>query len=452
MLYLSIKEFASIIGSQQAAINYTGMKLSGVAIDSRKVNPGEVFFALQGENFDGHHFLMQALNRGAVAAIVEQLQPEINLPQLQVSNTLNALAKSVKWWRQQCPATVISVCGSNGKTTVKNILIALLESLYLPGNILGTQGNLNNHIGVPLTLFRLKPQHQVAVIEMGANHPGEILSLAELAQPDIAIITNAGLDHLQGFGSVLGSAQTNAEVLTGMTGGIAILNADDEHFPLWCKQADHLRVISFACHSPADLSANNIELSRSDSRFIVNYQQQCCQFELSLPGQHNISNALAAIAALLMTGKSLSSIATAMSNIIPLPGRLSSLKGWNGCQLIDDSYNANPSSLLAALTYFKQCVGNKWLILGDMTELGIDAASLHSEAGRQAKRMGVIKLLSYGEVSRHSQLGFAGKGKHFTDINILIDHLRNTVQPTDTLLIKGSHSMKMERVVTALMA
>ncbi len=392
MLSLSIKEFASIIGAQQAVIKDADLKLSSVAIDTRKVNLGDVFFALKGLNFEGHHFLLQALNQGAVAVIVEQLQPEINLPQLLVSNTLNSLTKNAKWWRQQCPAPVISLCGSNGKTAVKDMLIALLESLFLPANILGTQGNLSNHIGVPLTLFRLKPQHQVAVIEMGANHSGKILPLTEQAQPDIAIITNAGLDHLQGFGSVQGSTQTNGEVFAGMADGIAILNADDDQFPLWCKQPRHLQMSSFACHSPAHVSADNIELYPSGNRFIINYQQQCCQFELSLPGQHNISNALAAIAALLMIGKSLSSIASAMINISPQPGRLSRLKGWNGYQLIDDSHNVNPSSLLAALTYLKQCRGNKWLLLDEMAELGNDATSLHREASQQANAW---KLISY---------------------------------------------------------
>ncbi len=452
MFSLTIKKLAKIIDTQQAIISSTETIFSGAAIDSRQVRPGNVFFALQGPNFDGHHFLLQAMNHGAVVAVVERIYPEINLPQLQVNNTLDALAKSAKWWRLQCPATVISVCGSNGKTTVKNILTTLLESLYPSGNILVTEGNLNNHIGVPLTLLRLKPQHQVAVIEMGANHPGEISPLADLAKPDIAIITNAGLDHLQGFGSVLGSALTNAEVFTGMDNGIAILNADDEQFPLWYKQSRHLKLISFSCHTTAYVSADKIELHNSGSRFVVNYQQQCCQFELPLPGQHNISNALAAITVLLMNGKTLSSIAAVMNNIHPLPGRLSRLKGFNDCQLIDDCYNANPSSLLAALTYLKHCTGNKWLILGDMAELGDATASLHHQAGWQAKLMGVNNLLSFGELSRHSLIGFSGKGQHFTDINALIDYLRNTIQASDTLLIKGSRHMKMERVINALMS
>lgn len=242
MLSLAITNLARIINTQQHLIPDTETPLLDVTADSRHVLPSNVFFSLQGPNFDGHQFLQQALNQGVVCAVVEQVDPEINIPQLQVNSTLDALAKSAKWWHQQCSATVIAACGSHGKSTVKNMLVSLLQSLYLSDKILDTQENLNNHIDVPLTLLRLNPQHQISVVEMGTNHLGEIAVVAELTKPDIAIITNAGLDHLQGFGNVLGSAQTNAEVFAGMTDGIAILNAEDDYFPYWCKQACHLDI------------------------------------------------------------------------------------------------------------------------------------------------------------------------------------------------------------------
>jgi UDP-N-acetylmuramoyl-tripeptide--D-alanyl-D-alanine ligase len=450
MLPLTIADLATILGVQLTNANGATVEVFGFAIDSRTVKAGDLFFALKGPHFDGHRFLLQAQSRCAAAAVVEQVEPGIGLPQLQVDGTLAALADTARWWRRQHRTTVISVCGSNGKTTVKNMLIALLKSLNEPGSVLGTQGNLNNHIGVPLTLFRLQPHHRVAVIEMGANHPGEIAPLADMAEPDIAIITNAGLDHLEGFGSVAGSARTNGEVFAAMDNGTAILNADDEQFPLWFEQARHLRVISFGCRSIADVFADRIEQSSSGSRFTVSYQQQRCRFELPLPGRHNIGNALAAIAALLMTGKSLARIAASMRNITPQQGRLTVRQGFNGCRLIDDSYNANPTSLQAALAYLRQCTGKKWLILGDMAELGADSARLHKEAGQQARRMGIDGLLTYGELSRHAMLGFGDGGRHFTDIDALIDYVKNAARPPDTILVKGSRSMKMEWVVNAL--
>ncbi|MCW8879081.1 MAG: UDP-N-acetylmuramoyl-tripeptide--D-alanyl-D-alanine ligase [Kangiellaceae bacterium] len=447
---MNISDLASIIRAKEVYCVNSFRKPTGFSIDSRMINRGEVFFALAESKSDQLQFIKEAKFRGASAAVVKNIFAEINLPQLLVEDTLSALALMGKSWREQFKLKVISVCGSNGKTTVKDCIHDLMSTILGTTCTYATSGNFNNHIGVPLTLLGLNSNHRVAVMEIGANHPGEIKPLAAIVQPDIAVITNSGQDHLEGFGSVFSSAQTNAEVFSSMKFGTAILNADDPYYSFWRKQAQHIDIVSFGCDNKADVQATNIELLSSSSSFCVTFQQQNCEFKFPLPGRHNVSNALAAISVLLTLGKNLNQISNAIHSIKAPDGRLTILQANNGCRLIDDSYNANPSSLDAALSYLGQFGDSRWLVLGDMAELGEKAVELHLEAGKKVKQTGVGNLLTYGELSRYAAIGFGEGARHFNELKLLIEDLNKNLESTDTVLVKGSRSLKMERVVQAL--
>lgn len=422
---------------------------AGVSTDSRALERDNLFVALHGPHFDGHAFLDQAMQRGAAAALVDRAV-ETALPSLRVQDTRTGLGQLAAAWRARHTMPLVAVTGSNGKTTVKEMIAAILGQR---GPLLVTQGNLNNDIGVPLTLLRLERTHRHAVIEMGANHPGEISYLTRIARPTVALITNAGPAHLEGFGSIEGVARAKGEIYQGLSmGGIAVINSDDVYAPLWRELADAHRMMTFGLQAPADVRAEWRQES-SGSALQLLTPEGATEVKLSLPGRHNVMNALAAAAAALAAGAALSDIKKGLEAMRPVHGRLERTTGIKGAELIDDTYNANPASLQAALDVLAACATRKWLVLGDMGELGEDAAALHERAGEWARAAGVEALYATGELSRHAARAFGAGSEHFANHAALIAALTGRLERENggvTILVKGSRSAHMEEVVAAL--
>lgn len=417
-----------------------------VITDSRKPCNGALFVALVGERFDGHQFLAAAHAHGAVAALVQHPVAASTLTQIVVPDTLAALGQLATAWRQQqYHHPLIALTGSNGKTTLKEMLRAILSPV---GPTLATEGNLNNHIGVPLTLLRLEPQHRYAVIEMGANHPGEIAYLTELALPDVAIVNNAGPCHLEGFVDLPGVARAKGEIYRGLSvNGCAIINADDEFASYW-RTLYQGRCIDFGFHAEAAVRGETL----SNGQLRLHWQGQTVDITLALLGVHNQRNALAAAAAALALGLDLATIAHGLQQMQPVGGRLQTLRTATGAVLINDSYNANPASLAAALDSVS--AQPRWLILGDMGELGADSLLWHAKAGAWARDKGYARLFALGERSLAAVNAFGTGAQHFSSADALAEALQHALaaQHTEvpTLLIKGSRSMRLERIVDAL--
>ncbi|EGW54669.1 UDP-N-acetylmuramoyl-tripeptide--D-alanyl-D-alanine ligase [Candidatus Endoriftia persephonae] len=441
----------------QAAEQINGMlfgmerSFGAVSTDTRTLQPGDLYVALKGPNFDGHEFLYEAELRGAVAALVSE-RTTAHLPLILVDDTRLALGRLAAAWRQAFPVPLVAVTGSNGKTTVKEMLAAILSQR---GKVLATQGNLNNDIGMPLTLLRQQDE-AFAVIEMGANHPGEIAVLSGIARPDVALITSAGAAHLEGFGTLDGVAKAKGEIIQGLTDdGTLVLNRDDAYFPFWQKQAEGRRLLTFGTHPEAQLrlDAEAAETRWEADGFIVHaplfYQDTELQLKLALGGRHNLINAAAAAAAAIALGASEKDVVAGLAGMRPVKGRLQTRMAA-GVRLIDDSYNANPDSVSVAIELLAQAPGQRWLVLGDLAELGQGAVRLHRQIGEQAQRAGIDVLWSVGELSREASVAFAGAGRHFEDREALAEALREGAASGDTILIKGSRSAGMEQVVDAL--
>ena len=424
---------------------------SAVSSDSRTVAPGDLFVALQGENFDGSEFVAGAAQSGAVAALVNAASyrgTESPCPLLLVEDTRLALGRLAAHWREQFDIPLVAVTGSNGKTTVKEMLASVLRNVAGSMDaVLATPGNLNNDIGMPLTLLKLRTTHRYAVIEMGMNHPGEIDYLTRLARPDVAVVNNAGSAHLAGLGSVEAVARAKGEVFSGLPdNGIAVINADDAHAPLWRKLAGAHTVIEFGMERHMAVHAQwqpqghgaHIEVSTPQGSFNANLQ---------VPGVHNVRNALAATAAASALHIALADIAAGLEKFPGVGGRLQRKAALHGAVLIDDSYNANPASLHAALKVLVQASGKKILVLGDMGELGAAAVRLHGEIGMEARRLGVNELLALGELTPHTVHEFGAGARHFARIEDLLATLDKELDADSTVLVKGSRFMKMERVV-----
>jgi UDP-N-acetylmuramoyl-tripeptide--D-alanyl-D-alanine ligase len=422
-----------------------------ISIDSRTLPAGALFIALRGERFDGHEFAGAAASRGACGLLVEQ-QLAIALPQVLVPDTLRALAACARARRRQFPHPVIAVTGSNGKTTTKEILGAILGR---KGPCLITKGNLNNHIGVPLTLLGLLSEHRYAVIEMGANHRGEIAHLASIAEPGIGLITNAGAAHLEGFGSLDGVAAGKGELFAGLpASGVAIINADDHYAPVWRSMAPGRRLLTFGLEQPADFTARRItttiESNGPRQEFDLVTPAGTERVRLDLAGLHNLRNALGAAAAAHAAGASLADLAAGLAAVKPVRGRLEFRHALNGALLVDDSYNANPASVRAGLDTFRTVAGARWLILGDMMELGSDAGRLHAEIGRYARETGIERLLAVGPQSRLAVEAFGPGGVWFEDVDHLIDDAQRALAADVVVLVKGSRVNRLERVSAAL--
>ncbi len=422
-------------------------RLSSVGIDSRRLRPGGLFVALRGARHDGHDFLAQARQRGAAAALVDR-PVAVDLPQLRVADTRRALGRLGAAWRRRFTGPLLALTGSNGKTTVKEMLAAILRRR---GRVLATAGNLNNDLGVPLTLLELDAE-DYAVLELGANHPGEIAYLTDLARPDVALITNAGPAHLEGFGDLDGVARAKGEIYRGLgPDGVAIVNRDDAYADDWAALAGGRRVLDFGLERPAQVRGQRLEASRN--RFRLSAFGQQIEIDLPLPGEHNVRNALAAAAAALAVGAALADIKQGLEGMPAVAGRLQRLPGPDGVTLIHDAYNANPASLAAALNTLGAEAGVHWLVLGDMAELGPTAADLHEQAGQQARQAGFQRCFALGEHSRRAVERFGPGGGHYASAEALLQALRQALAATPatpTVLIKGSRCMRLERIVQAL--
>jgi UDP-N-acetylmuramoyl-tripeptide--D-alanyl-D-alanine ligase len=435
----------------------------GVSTDSRKIGPGELFVALSGENFDGHDFVRDVLARGAAAAMVTTAWADHNgagLPLLAVADTRLGLGALAGSWRARFSIPLIGITGSNGKTTVKEMCAAILrEQARRDGfdgvlTVLATAGNLNNDIGLPQMLLRLSVAHRAAVIEMGMNHPGEISYLTQLAKPTIALVNNAQRAHLAGLGGLAEVARAKGEIFGGLgVDGVAVINADDPHFDLWLQLAAPHRTVAFGL--------GNLERAQITGHFLphgfggtltVHSGQQQIDIELGVPGGHNAANALAAAATTLAAGVPLESVAAGLAAYRGIKGRLQLKAGEGGAQVIDDSYNANPDSMRAAIDVLAAIPGRTVLVMGDMRETGEAAGQFHSEIGGYAKSKGIERLLTLGELSAAAVHNFGSGGEHFQRLDDLLRALRANLSPQTTVLVKGSRSMRMERVVDAIVA
>ncbi len=392
------------------------LPITSVATDSRNLPAGCLFVALKGPRFDGHRFVAQALQQGAAAVMVDAGAELSVAPALVVDNTLLALGRLAAWHRQRMPAKVAAITGSNGKTTVKEMLAAILAVEVGADAVLATAGNFNNDIGMPLTLLKLAPEHRYAAIEMGMNHPGELSYLTQIARPDVALVNNALRAHLEGLGSVEAVARAKGEIYAGLQDeGIALINADDPHASLWRELAGARRVMSFGFAENADvrIEAANVELCLQTPSGPITAK-------LQVPGEHNLRNAAAAATLALALGVSIDAIQRGLSDYSGVKGRLQLHPCILGATLIDDTYNANPDSVLAAIQVLAARPGKRILVLGDMGELGPDAAELHREVGARASAAGVDRLLCMGEMTLHTAAAFGDHAMHFERIEELL--------------------------------
>ncbi len=423
------------------------VEFRGVSTDSRTTPAGALFVAVRGPRFDGHDFVAAAAARGAAAALVERAPPA-PLPFILAPDSVRALGELAAAWRRRLRDLVlVGITGSNGKTTVKEMVAAILRTL---GPVSATRGNLNNEIGVPLTLCDLDAGQRAAVVELGANHRGEIASLTALARPSVGVITQCAPAHLEGFGSVEGVARAKGELFERLPDdAVAVVNADDAWAELWRGLARPRRCVSFGAGADADV---RVRAHPRAGRVRVSLDTPVGSVEvgLALAGTHNAFNAGAAAAAAIVAGAGPGSIREGLASVRPARGRLESRRGPRGAEIIDDTYNANPVSLQAGLRVLGAKPAPRWLVLGDMAELGAGAASLHAEAGRDARRHGVERLLVVGELVAEAARAFGAGATHFPDRAALIDRLRDELPDGATVLVKGSRSMAMERVVDAI--
>ncbi len=431
------------------------IQILGVSTDTRSINEGDLFIALKGDNFDAHDFVAQASESGAVAAVVERELP-LAIPQLIVTNTRLALGQIAAYNRERFNGSLFAVTGSGGKTTVKEMMASVNR---LRGQTLATQGNLNNDIGVPLTLLRLSSGDQYAVIEMGANGPHEIAYSTGLAKPDVAILNNAMGAHLEGFGSLMGVVKAKAEIFSGLSEqGTAVINLDDPHVDYWRGMLLQQPTYSFSLNdSSATVYASDIEQQANGCyQFGLNYQGQTVTVRLGLMGLHNVANALAAAAATLADGCALQVVADGLAQCRGAAGRMQPTTLTDNTLLIDDSYNANPDAVKAAVNALIELSGESVLVLGDMGELGADEQEQHYGVGQYAAEHGVNRLYACGTLSEKTVQGFKAQGGHdglhFEDQKVLCDALQQLPSAQRNILVKGSRSAKMDIVVAAMKA
>jgi UDP-N-acetylmuramoyl-tripeptide--D-alanyl-D-alanine ligase len=422
-----------------------------VCTDSRTLKPGALFVALRGPNFDGAAFVQAAAAQGAIGALVERATPGV-LPQVRVPNTLQALQELARNWRADFTLPVIAVAGSNGKTTAKEMTAAILSRM---GLCMATHGNLNNHIGVPVTLMRLEAAHRSAVIEMGANAIGDVAALMRIARPTVGLITNAGAEHLEGFGNLDGVAQGEGETVSCLEpDGTAIINADDAYAAYWRGISGARRIVTFGVRAAADFTAKNIfqgiERGEFATRFTLLSPMGERAIMLKAGGAHNIGNALAAAAAASAAGASLENIGLGLADFRAVAGRLQLKAGTRGSWIIDDSYNANPSSVRAAMEVLRTLSGPSWLVLGDMAELGDASQDSHAHIGSYARDCGIKRLFAMGPLSSRAVETFGSGGEWFADADSLTRRLQAELTSGVTVLIKGSRINRLERVVQAL--
>ena len=424
-----------------------------VHTDTRSLQPGDLFVALKGEHFDAHEFLHQARADGAVAAIAQQGLAAAGFSGIEVADTRLALGQIAAGWRSQFSLPLIAVTGSNGKTTVTQMIAAILRS-WKQDAALATEGNFNNDIGVPLTLLRLRASHEVGVIELGMNHPGEIAYLAGLVQPAVALVNNAQREHLEFMGSVEAVARENGSVLASLNANaVAVFPADDAYTAVWRHLAGTRQVLTFALEGPADVTAS-ARWKADGWQVRAQTPSGALEFALHIAGRHNVKNGLAAVACALAAGVPLAFIASGLAAFVPVKGRSRALSvdaHGHKLTLIDDTYNANPDSMQAAIEVLAELPGPRLLVMGDMGEVGSQGLQFHDEAGRHARALGIGMLFTLGEQSRAASTAF-GNGQHFSSITELIAAVASELPQVASVLVKGSRFMKMERVVQAVMA
>ena len=420
-----------------------------VGTDSRAIKKGQLFVALKGENFDGHEYAAQSLEQGASAVLVSKASNVS--PAVVVEDTRLALGDLASHWRAKFDMPVVAITGSNGKTTVKEMLAAILKVATADdASVLATQGNLNNDIGLPMTMLNLGKQHRYAVLEMGMNHTGELSYLSNLAKPNVALVNNAGTAHIGELGSLEAIANAKGEIFEGLAdGGTAIINADDVFANLWKNLASKHQQVTFGLKAKADVTAK-YELHAASSDLELIAPNGTVKFTLPAPGLHNVSNALAAASAALALNVLLENIATGLSNFAGVKGRLQTKQGFAGAKVIDDTYNANPMSMKAAIDVLKASAVQRIFVMGDMAELGADAASMHAEIGAYAKTVGIEKFYALGELTKNAVTAFGANAMHFGTVEALAESLKSIMNAETTVLVKGSRSMRMERVVDAI--
>ena len=441
---MSLAEAAAVLG---AAVRGADVRFSGVSTDTRTLRRGELFVALRGERFDGHGFLQNAAAAKAAAAVVDSRHAgDLPLPAAVVDDTRLALGVLARHWRARFRPALVAVAGSNGKTTVKEMLASILRSHAGDEAVLATAGNLNNDIGVPLTLLRLRQGHRWCALELGMNHKGEIAYLADIARPSVALINNAQREHLEFMNSVEEVAAENAAVYGALPAdGVAVVNADDAHAQFFRRRAGARRVVDFGLDAPAQVTARHAVGPLSSELWLRTPQGEA-QATLSIPGVHNVRNALAAAAAAHAAGVDIKGIAQGLAAFRPYTGRLQVKQARGGATLIDDTYNANPDSVRAAIDVLASCPEPRVLVLGDMGEVGVRGAEFHREVGAYAKSRGIGALYALGAACREAAQAFGAGARHFATPEALAAAL-----PRDaTVLVKGSRFMKMERVVAAL--
>lgn len=422
-------------------------EVTGVAIDTRRVRPGDLFVAIKGEQVDGHDFLADAAARGAVAALVTR-QLDSDLPQVLVDNAELALGDLASAARARHNARVIGITGSNGKTTVKTLVAAILSR---HGRTHVSSGNYNNELGLPLSLLEMPEDTEYAVFEMGAGKPGDIEYLAAIARPDIGLVTLIAPAHLERMGSIEGIAETKGALYQALpSDGVAIINADDAFASFFGGLAGTRRVLRFGLDNPADIGADIIEQRVEGSHFVLSTPAGDAEVLLPLPGRHNIANALAATAVALALDVPLKTIVAGLESAVGVTGRLRRQVTEGGWTIIDDSYNANPSSMAAAIDTLMLATGEHWLVLGDMAELGDGASDMHAQLGELARQRGVDRLFAVGSLGAATVQSFGAHGAHFDDQDALIAVLKSQLHAGVTCLIKGSRSARMEHVVNAL--
>jgi len=431
------------------ALHGDDRSFNGVSTDTRTLLSGELFVALSGPNFDGRDYVDLAKEKGAAGAIVDSFV-DSDIAQITVDDTKRALGQLGASWRDQQSVTVVGITGSNGKTTLKELTAACLSHA---APTLATQGNLNNDIGMPLMLLRIDAAHHYAVLEMGANHAGEIAYLTSLAKPNIAVITNAGASHLEGFGSIEGVANAKAEILQGESRpDFAILNADDDYFGFWQSFVSDVSWLCFGLSESADIRADEIVVDKGLTRFLLHIGKTTVPVSLPLAGLHNVRNACAAAAVASALGVQPDDIASALESVSPVTGRLQTVEGLNGATILDDSYNANPVSVIAAGEYLASLPGDNWLVFGDMKELGEDKQRLHREVGQALSEAGIDRLFATGELGRGTAEAFGDGANWFETVDDLAEAVLRDLTGSVNVLVKGSRSMHMERVVEVLRA
>lgn len=448
MITLSCAQINTILSGTLSGLN---QQVTSVSTDSRAIAAGALFIALKGPNFDGAAFVADVKAKGAVAVVLEQPVAD-DITQIIVPDTRLALGQLAAALKARLAPKTIAVTGSAGKTTVKEMIAAILSRR---GQVLATQGNFNNDIGVPLTMLRLTEQDRFAVLELGANHQGEIAYTTSLAKPDIAVITNVAPSHLEGFGDVYGVARAKGEIFNGLgNDGVAIIPADSEYRDYWLRRLEDKKILQFSSTNPADYAAQGITL---DHQGCAGFNLVCPAgkqaVQLTIPGRHNVANALAAAAACIALGASLDDVAQGLAQMQAVKGRTNVKMVSSQLRLIDDTYNANVESVKAAIDLLASYSGYRVLVLGDMAELGADARLYHEEIGLYAKKSGINLLFTVGVLSQSASDLFNGQGAHFSSRQTLLVRLMPIIaeQQAVTLLVKGSRSAKMELVVQDLL-